>query len=850
MKKYMPLLSAAVAAIVFFSCGSEEIKPSSGAELTIDKTALSFTKEASSLTVMLTTGAEDWKAEVSQGADWCKVNPLSGSGSCEITVSVTANTSSRRSATVSFSASGAKTATLAVIQEEGTATVPAGISFDPEIPDADGSCTVYFKAGVSSQLYGYSGDVYAHIGIVEASTWYFVPAAWEENIGKCKMEKVAANTWKLELGPDIRTWFGSGDTAVNKIGVVVRSADGSKKGVDNDVFCKVTDSKFSFVPDKPEQASLPAGAKYGINYNSDNTVTFVLYDRDTEGKSKDYSYLIGEFNGWKPSEEYAMKRDETAGCWWYTLAVDDPSREYMFQYYIGTEADGAIRISDPYTEIVYSGDDKLISSSTYPGLRDYPEGTSGLVSAFKAGRESYNWRVPDFKIKDKDDLIIYELHFRDFSETGDINGALAKLDYLKDLGIDAIELMPVQEFDGNDSWGYNPCSYFAMDKAYGTRDMYKKFIDECHAEGIAVLLDVVYNQATGAHPYAKLYWDASANKTAANNPWFNVDAPHPYSVFHDWNHENKMVRDHVKRNLEYLLTEYKVDGFRFDLTKGFTNKKTTESTASNYDASRIAVLKDYNSAIKAVNPDAVVILEHFCDLSEEKELAGDGMKVWRNLNNAYCQTAMGFSSDSGFTGLWTGTSMPFGSYVGFMESHDEERTAYKSKTYGVSTVKDNLGVRMKREALNAAFFFTVPGPKMIWQFEELGYDISIEENGRTGKKPLHWDYLEVDERKELHDTYSDLIGFRNDNPEFFDESASFSWNAGADAWASGRTISCTAGTKAFVVVGNFDTKENTVTVSLPGGGFWKNYFDSSETWTGVSASVALPAGEFRLLVNF
>ena len=69
----------------------------------------------------------------------------------------------------------------------------------------------------------------------------------------------------------------------------------------------------------------------------------------------------------------------------------------------------------------------------------------------------------------------------------DLQGAIQKLDYLERLGITAIELMPVQEFEGNDSWGYNPTFYFALDKAYGTSEMYKRFIDECHKRGIAVL---------------------------------------------------------------------------------------------------------------------------------------------------------------------------------------------------------------------------------------------------------------------------------------------------------------------------------------------------------------------------
>ena len=236
---------------------------------------------------------------------------------------------------------------------------------------------------------------------------------------------------------------------------------------------------------------------------------------------------------------------------------------------------------------------------------------------------------------------------RDFTDAGDLKGAMDKLDYLESLGVNAIELMPVQEFDGNDSWGYNPAFFFAMDKAYGTDQMYKEFIDECHRRGIAVILDVVYNHATGANPFARMWWNSSNNKTAANNPFFNVDAPHPYSVFHDFNHDAQIdgkyiVRDFVKRNLVFLLEEYKIDGFRFDLTKGFTQKQSTESNASNYDASRVAILKEYNEAIKAIKPEAYVILEHFTDDREETELSNEGMMVWRNMNLQYGQAAMGF----------------------------------------------------------------------------------------------------------------------------------------------------------------------------------------------------------------
>jgi len=88
---------------------------------------------------------------------------------------------------------------------------------------------------------------------------------------------------------------------------------------------------------------------------------------------------------------------------------------------------------------------------------------------------------------------------------------------------------------------------------------------------------------------------------------FKGPEPHPYGVFHDFNHDSPLVRAFVKRNLKFLLEEYRIDGFRFDMTKGFTQNSSTEATAGSYDASRIAILKDYNETVREVNPEAVVL---------------------------------------------------------------------------------------------------------------------------------------------------------------------------------------------------------------------------------------------------
>lgn len=800
-----------------------------------------FTSAAGSSAVKVTTDAVAWNASVKDAA-WLKVLPETGNGNDDVTFTVEKNEGARRSTVVTFSSENSKDVQITVIQEKGEAPVEkTGLYADPERPDADQPCVLYYKADRESPFFDKSGDLYAHIGINE---WAYVQADWGQNIEKCKFQQTdTPNLWKLEVTPSVRTWFGAENDEVFRICIVVRNVDGSAQTAD--MFLAVEDSKNSFVPDEVVEESVPAGAQHGINYNEDGSVTFVFYEKDKKDNRYDWCYLIGEFNGWERKSEYAMKRDESAGCWWITCNGFESGKEYMFQYMTGND-DVRLRLSDPYSEITYSGDDQWISSSTYPDLRQYPSETSGYVSAFEIGRTPYSWT--DFQIEDEDDLIIYELLLRDFTENGgkegNLKNAMDRLDYLETLGVNAIELMPIQEFDGNDSWGYNPNHYFAMDKAYGTREMYKQFIDECHKRGIAVIIDVVYNHLTGNNAFDKMY-------PLNNNPFFNEFAPHPYSVFEDINHENDVIVNYIKRSLGYLLTEYNVDGFRFDLTKGFTNNKSNESTASNYDASRIAILKGYNDYIRSIDPNAVVILEHFCSDSEEKELAEAGMKVWRNVNYAYGQAAQGTKNDSGFGGLWTGSNgMKFGAYVGFMESHDEERNAYRQKTYGQTGVKGNLEMMMRRLELNAAFFLTVPGPKMIWQFGELGYDVSIEDGGRTGRKAPKWEYLDVPERKALYDTYCGLIKFRRDNPEFFDSTASFSWKVGTNDWDEGRFITCTAGNRSFVVVGNFTSEERTFTVEMPSAATWTDHFDRETSYEGDTLNLTLPAGEFRLLTTF
>ncbi len=717
-----------------------------------------------------------------------------------------------------------------------------GFFTDPAVPDADQPCTVFYRPAATDDFYGYTEDLYAHIWLKDING-IDVPGCgteWGDNDSRYKFTNVGTNLWSLTFEPTIREWFGSGETPLQTIGIIARSEDANTQTGDN--FITVTDNRYGV------ETPLPEGMHHGINYNADGTVTLVLYDRDDNGKGKGYCYLVSELSGWKRDPDYAMHRDDEEGVWWITLTDLDPDKEYMFQYSYGSTSFDDRRTFDPYTEILYdTSNDKWIKSEVYPGLSSsYP--ASGFISSFQINRPEYDWKVDDYQIEDENDLVIYELLLRDFTDNaygeGNIKAAMEYLDYLENLGVNAIELMPVQEFDGNDSWGYGTHAYFAMDKVYGTRDDYKAFIDACHQRGMAVLFDVVYNHATGAHPYAALYWDDGANNVTESNPWFFVNATHPYNVYHQWDHSNPMFREYVKKNLEYLIKEYKVDGFRFDLTKGFMpNGNNVES----YNADRVGYLKEYRNHIRSVDPNAVMICEHFV-WDENYDLGNAGIKVWQNMNSAFKESAMGWMSNASFEGL-RDTGLPFGTLVGYMESHDEERTMAAAEQNGTAAVKASYELRLDRAGINAAFFLLTPGPKMIWQFGELGYDYSIEHNGRTGKKP--WvadDYFADRHRRDLYDTYAMLLEFRGNNPRFFDSDAELSWAVGSGN-TIGRHIYCKDATgKRFALFGNFGSGEQTISVTLPADGTWYQY-DNGAEWNGRSHSPKMAEGQFYLLVN-
>lgn len=632
-------------------------------------------------------------------------------------------------------------------------------------------------------------------------------------------------------------------TLTNADSLVVNVAAGNVGGVKKIV--KITaqtttetaTEEFNFtVKPNPTIAALPAGIKDGINYQSNSKVTLSLF-----APNKSFIYVVGDFNNWSLSDGYLMKKTPDGEHYWLEINNLNTGEEYAFQYIV----DGTIAVGDPYSEkILDRNNDGFITSSSYPNLKTFPQKATGnIVSVLQTGQKPYDWKLNNFQKPPQDNLVIYELLVRDFVATQNYRTLADTLPYLKRLGVNCIELMPIMEFTGNDSWGYNPIYYTAPDKAYGTANDLKAFIDKCHQNGIAVILDMVLNQADYEFPYVKMYWTGS--QPSKDSPMFNQTATHPFSVFFDFNHESKATQDLVDRIAEFWLKEYRFDGYRFDLSKGFTQQASGNDVNrwSAYDASRVKIWKRIYDKIRSYDPTAYVILEHFADDIEEKELAEYGMMFWGNQNGDFREVVKG--NNANFQRLSyksRGFTKPH--LVGYMESHDEQRVMWDvlsngtaNSIYNTKTVA-NASNRIKAAA---ALMLLTPGPKMIWQFGELGYDVSIDDNGRTGRKPYKWNYLDDADRLRLYKVFAELNKLKLSQAAF----RSLDFNLVSNNRFKWLTVNHTA--MQAHVVGNFDTEDYLGTINLPKVGKWYDFFTGQEiNFTSTDELALLKPGEFHV----
>ena len=626
----------------------------------------------------------------------------------------------------------------------------------------------------------------------------------------------------------------------------------------------------------------------GINYNTtDNSkATLVL-----NAPGKDFVYVAGSFNNWQPTSAYAMKKDPATGKFWLELSGLTSGTNFTYQYWVVDQTPLAnsptlVKIADPYSTLVLSPyDDSGIPSTTYPNMPVYPAGQNFEVTVLKTGQTAYNWQVTNFTKPEKEKLVVYEVLVRDFDVNRNFQDLINRMDYFKKLKINAIQLMPVMEFEGNESWGYNTSFHLALDKFYGTSDKFKELIDLCHQNGIAVILDVALNHAFGRNPMVRMWMndpdgDGFGSPTI-ENPYFNTEAKHSYNVGEDFNHQQARTQFYVKRVIKHWIQEYHIDGFRWDLTKGFTQNCTAgdESCTNGYQQDRVDVLKSYADYSWSLDPSHYTIFEHLGTDTEEQQWANyriaetpsKGIMLWGKMTNEYNELSMGYtaniarmnSANRGFTK---------NRLMGYAESHDEERLMYKNLQYGnaanaAHNVK-NLNTALSRMSAIGAVSLLVPGPKMIWHFGELGFENSIfsctdgtvntSSDATAGdcklatKQQPQWvnNWLTNDNRNKIYSDWARMIKLKTEEAVFSGtvsmvNSSSLTKNIKiSDANLPSTNL------KDVVILANFDVTTQNVATGFPYTGEWYNLMDNS-VWnvTNVNEPIAIPAGQFRIYGN-
>lgn len=633
--------------------------------------------------------------------------------------------------------------------------------------------------------------------------------------------------------------------------------------------------------------ALPAAVEEGINYNPIDPSKVILV---LDAPGKDFVYVAGSFNNWTPDAVYAMKKDPATGKFWLELTSLVAGINYTYQYWVVDTtplagSPGLVKTADPYSTLVLSPfDDSSIPATSYPNMPVYPVGQEREVTVLKTGQTPYNWKVAGFSKPKKEDLVVYEVLVRDFGSNRNFQDLIDKIDYFKNLKINAIELMPIMEFEGNESWGYNTAFHLALDKFYGTSDKFKEFVDLCHQNGIAVILDVALNHAFGRNPMVRMWMkDPSGSgwgDPSSENPYFNEVAKHSYSVGSDFNHSSALTKTYVKRVIKHWIQEYKIDGFRWDLTKGFTQlcSASDDACTNGAPADRVPILKEYADYSWSIDPTHYTIFEHLGSDSEEQQWANyriaetpsKGVMMWGKMTNDYSlllggKTGADISRMGNIAHGFTNKRV-----MGYAESHDEERLLYNAmnnasyyNTGGAKPTYQNLSNCLDRMSAIGAASLLIPGPKMIWHFADLGMQNSINtcsngtinSNCKLDTKPqTQWtgDWINVAQRLKIYNDWAKMITLKINEP-VFEANYTISPESGSPIkqriYVTDSSLPATQ-LNSVVILCNFSVGDLSMIPAFPTAGTWYNLMDNTTiVVTDVNAVLAIPSGQFLIYGN-
>jgi 1,4-alpha-glucan branching enzyme len=568
--------------------------------------------------------------------------------------------------------------------------------------------------------------------------------------------------------------------------LTVRSETESAVLLDSVVFWRV-----------PEMESLPmpAGTEYGATLHQDNRVTFALY---APGKQFIELVLYSDTE----TIQYPM-HIASDGSWWLTLELE-PGR-YRYQYLIESD----LLLADPYA--------RQVDWTNPAGQKGWlPRDTFSVI---EVGAEPYVWEST-FTRPDLDELVIYELYIEDFAPREGFEGIVRRLDYIADLGVNAIEPLPWHPWTGMESWGYNPAYHFAVEQLYGTPHQLKRLIDESHKRGMAVIIDMVLNHAEWNSSLYQLYgndYDAS--------PYFRAHTGHNWG-FPKIDQQSLAVKRWTADVIRFWIREYRIDGFRYDATRWTGWQGYNDWGASWYAyVARQEDPTNYQIAEHLpIEPPLITDTEMDTGWHAEYRWRIREMITRAHLNVDGFKEAMN-ARRVGFT--HPRQRLPY------TESHDEERVVRELREAGF--VEDEV---FRRAAMAIALTLTTPGVPMIFAGQEFGEDTAK----RVGWNPLNWSLLNQEPNRRLHSQTRDLIKLRTQHPALRGDNLRF---VVTDA-ASGLAIFERDSSPHVVhVAANFGRQPVEASIQLQGPAQWREVLAGKDQEPGHHEITLLP-GEIKV----
>ncbi|MBD2346633.1 alpha-amylase family glycosyl hydrolase [Anabaena subtropica] len=508
--------------------------------------------------------------------------------------------------------------------------------------------------------------------------------------------------------------------------------------------------------------------------------------------------LIASFSDW---EEIPMKKGDD-GYFRATVELEDGTYQYKFRVQTKSwffEEDQWVDVTDPYATDI----DELSGKD------------NGIVRIKDGERivDTYVWQHDDKPLPSDHELVIYELHVGDFSggeddpyARGKYKHVIEKLDYLCELGINAIELLPVKEYPGDYSWGYNPRYFFATESSYGSTADLKKLVDECHQRGIRIIMDGIYNHSESSSPLTQIdhdYWYHHEPRDPDNNwgPEFNYE-------LYDENLETYPARKFIGDTVRFWVEEYHLDGIRYDAARQIANYDFMHWITQ--EAKKAAGAKPFYN-----------IAEHIPETASITNVDGPMDGCWHDsfyhtIKAHICGDTFDLENlkdviDSKRQGFLGATNV-----VNYLTNHDHDHIIVE---LGNREIFDEEAFR--RAKLGAAILMTSVGVPLVWMGEEFGeYKPKQQDQSK-----IDWTLLGNDLNRGLFDYYKGLINLRKNTHALYTANIDFIHeNSEAKVLAYSRWND--EGSRV-VVVANFsaDFLAGYHVPNFPSGGTWHE-------WTG------------------